>query len=659
MPHEDTAADAALIARATWHPTDAHRREANWTRFLAFAGLPDYPALEAKVASDPDWFWEKLIAFLDVRFDTPFRKVRDLLAGIAHARWCVGGRMNMTATLLDRHLEAGRGAHPAVLFEAESGATRSLSYADLATQVDDLARGLVREGVRPGDVIGLFLPMVPEAVIAFLAVARVGGVVLPLFSGFGEAALVSRLGDGEAKMVITAEATVRRGRPSPMKATLDAALAQVPSVTRVIVVPSDRTCPMQAGRDAWWGDIATPGASFAPVIVEAEHPLMLIYTSGTTGKPKGTVHTHCSFTVKTGEDYLLAFDIKPSDRWIWMSDMGWLVGPLQIVATLMAGATLLLAEGGPDYPETGRMWRLIQDHKLTILGLSPTIARLMKSHGEAEVEKYDLSSLRAVASTGEPWDLASWVWIMDHVLNGRGPLMNNVGGTEMGGILATNILYPIKPTSFHGPIPGTGADIAAEDGSSVITGELGELVMRGACIGTTRGLWRNDPRYLEGYWSRFPDVWLHGDWASRDADGAWYVHGRSDDTIKLAGKRTGPAEIEALLLATGKVRDAAAVAVPDAVKGSAVVCAVVPAAGEAADEALAALLSKAVTQGLGAPFKPHTVLFVTDLPRTRNLKVMRRVIRAVLTGTDAGDVSALINPETVEELRRLAAPASA
>lgn len=650
MHHTDANEDADIVARATWHPTEAHRREANWTRFLAYAGLPDYPALEARVATEPDWFWEKLIAFLDVRFETPFTAVRDLSGGIAHARWCVGGRMNVTETLLDRHLATGRGGHPALLYEAEDGATRSLTYAELARQADALALGLVRDGIRPGDVVGLFMPMVPEAVVAFLAIVRAGGVVLPLFSGFGAAALASRMSDADAVAVIAAEATVRRGRPVAMKSALDAALADVPTVRRVVVLPAGGTAPMLAGRDRWWDEVAVPGGAAAPVIVDAEHPMMVIYTSGTTGKPKGTVHTHCGFAVKTGEDYLLAFDLKPADRWLWMSDMGWLVGPIQIVATLMAGATLLLAEGGPDYPQPGRLWRMVQDHKLTLLGISPTIARLMKSHGAAEAQAYDLSTLRAIASTGEPWDLASWAWMMEHVLKGRGPLMNNVGGTEMGGILATNILYPIKPTSFFGPIPGTGADIALEDGASAPAGEVGELVMRAPCIGTTRGLWRDQERYIENYWSRHEGVWTHGDWASRDGDGYWFIHGRSDDTIKLAGKRTGPAEIEALLLSTGKVTDAAAVGVPDPVKGSAVVCAVVPAEGVVADEELAALLSRAVTSGLGGPFKPQRMIFVTDLPRTRNLKVMRRVIRAVLTGQPPGDVTALINPETVDEL---------
>jgi len=654
MPISASPSDAQddAVQDHVWTPSEEQRQAANWTAFLGANGLADYPALTARAKADPDWFWTALIDFLDVRFARPFTQVRDLSAGIERARWCVGGAMNMTVTLLDRHLEAGRGDHPALVLETEDGRVRRLTYAELAAEVDRLAGALTALGLTHGDVVGLYLPMIPEAVIGFLAVIRMGAVVLPLFSGFGEAALATRLNDAGAAAVLTAGSLTRRGRDVAMKSVLDAALAEVPSVRHVVVVPTGQDAPMRPGRDRWWPEAAEPATPFAPVIVDAEHPMMVIYTSGTTGKPKGTVHTHCGFTVKTGEDYLLCFDLKPDDRWIWMSDIGWLIGPLQITATLLAGATLLLAEGGPDYPDTGRLWRLVRDHRLTMLGLSPTIARLMKKHGEAEAARHDLSSLRAVASTGEPWDVGSWVWIQDHVLKNRGPLMNNIGGTEMGGILATNLLYPIKPTSFFGPIPGTGADIVDEAGRSVAPGALGELVMREPCIGTTRGLWRGDARY-QGYWERFPGVWVHGDWASRDADGSWFVHGRSDDTIKLAGKRTGPAEIEALLLAGGEIGDAAAVAVPDPIKGSAVVCAVVPRPGVEAGPALAARLSEAVVRGLGVPFKPKTVLFVADLPRTRNLKIMRRVIRAVLTDESPGDLTALVNPEAVEELRRV------
>lgn len=649
IPHDDLS-DAELMARATWYPTEDSRRSTNWAAFIAYTGLPDYPALEQRATDDPDWFWDAIMRFFEVRFAVPYRTMLERTDDPSRPRWCIGGRMNMTETLLDRHLQSGRGAHPALLWEAEDGSKRALSYAETAASVNDLARGLVEDGLKPGGVVGLFMPMVPETAIAFMAIVRAGGVVLPLFSGFGANAIAARLQDAEASIVISAEATMRRGKVSPMKSALDEALREVPSVRRVIVFPTKRSAAMIPGRDLWWDEIAKPGPDLPAVIVGADDPMMVIYTSGTTGKPKGTVHTHCGFTAKTALDYFLCFDIKPEDRWIWMSDIGWLIGPLQIVATFITGATLAMAEGGPDFPDSGRLWRLVQDHRLTLLGLSPTIARLMKSYGADEARKHDLSSLRGVVSTGEPWDLSSWAWLYEDVLDKRIPIMNNIGGTELGAILVTNLLYPIKPKSFHGSAPGTGADIVDDEGRSVANGEVGELVVRAPSIGTTRGLWNGDPRFAD-YWSRFPGIWTHGDFASRDADGDWFIHGRSDDTIKIAGKRTGPAEIEALLLATGLVKDAAAVGVPDEIKGSAIVCAVVPRPDQSADSALETTMARAITTGLGAPYKPKRIIFVSDLPRTRNLKVMRRVIRAILTGGSPGDLTALVNPESVEELR--------
>ena len=519
------------------------------------------------------------------------------------------------------------------------------------------ASGLAALGFKSGDAVGIYLPMVPEVAVAYLALARLGCIILPLFSGFGAAAIAVRLNDAGAVAVITADGSLRRGKSVEMKCVLDEAIKGVPTVRHVVVARRlGNDVPMQIGRDAWWSDVTACGRDdFAAVELPAEHPLMIAYTSGTTGRPKGTVHTHCGAIVKTGEDFILCFDLKPDDRLMWMTDFGWLVGPLQVTAALLAGATCVLAEGTPDYPETGRLWRLVQDHKVSFLGCGPTLARMMMRYGTADISKYDLSSLRVVASTGEPWDRDSWMWIYENALGRRGPLMNYSGGTELGGLVATNVLYPIKPASFSGPIPGTGADIVDEDGCSVGPGEVGELVMRQACIGTTRGLWRDPERYIENYWSRIPGMWVHGDWASRDVDGSWFIHGRSDDTIKIAGKRTGPAEIEALLLATHRVSDAAAVAVPDPVKGSAVVCVVVAGPSETPSSELASALSDAVVAGLGSSFRPKQLLFVRDLPRTRNLKTMRRVIRAVLLAEEAGDLSALVNPEAVEELRKMVA----
>ena len=661
--HEPTGAQVQA-----WRPSEAFRAAANWRAFMDAEGLVDYPELERRAAQDPPWFWNALLRHLDIRFRRPYATVLDQSAGPPWPKWCVGGTMNMTESLLDRHLAAGRGAHPAVVWEGEDGSIRTLSYAELSTQVNRVASGIESLGLRPGDAVGVYLPMAPEVAVAFLALARVGCIVLPMFSGFGAAAIATRLNDAEAVALIGADFCMRRGRRVDMRAAAIEAAREVPTLRHLVVVQHDAAragpgAPETTRRDAdgvhWkevhWARLVEAGSPrHTAREVSAEHPLMIVYTSGTSGRPKGTVHTHCGLTAKTGEDFLLCFDLKPQDRLLWMTDFGWLVGPLQVTAALLAGATVVMAEGTPDYPETDRLWRLVARHRVSFLGIGPTVARMMKRHGGHPCRQHDLSCLRVAASTGEPWDPDAWAWVCGSVLEGNAPLMNYSGGTEVGGLLATNVLYPIKPASFSGPIPGTGADIVDEQGNSVAPGQVGELVMRQACIGMTRGLWRDPERYLDSYWRRIPGMWVHGDWASRDDDGSWFIHGRSDDTIKIAGKRTGPAEIEALLLATHQVVDAAAVAIPDAVKGAALVCVVIPADGVPASAGLRAELADAVVSGLGRSFRPRRIVFCSDLPRTRNLKTMRRVVRAALLDEHPGDLSTLMNPEAVDAIRQAA-----
>ncbi len=642
-----------------WYPSEEFKRAANWTRFIAANELPSYEAVLAKSSSDPEWFWNALIRFFDLRFTKPYERVLDVSRGIEWPRWCVGGRMNLAWNCLDRNIEAGRGQHPAIVWESEDGDIRQWSYAELLGESSRLAAALTRLGVVRGDVVAIYLPMLPETMAAFLAIARVGAIAMPLFSGFGAGAIATRLADSGAKVAITADGAPRRGKPIAMKPVLDEADRELGVLRHVIVVArAPVAVDMREGRDHWWHHLLAQSPDHCPAAdTEADDPLLLIYTSGTTGKPKGAVHTHCGFAVKTAEDYLLCFDLKASDRLLWMSDMGWLVGPVQIVATALAGATLVLVEGAPDYPRSDRLWRIVQEKRVSFLGIGPTLARSLRRYGDDEPGRFDLGSLRIGASTGEPWDADTWLWVFHQVFGGRAPLMNYSGGTEMNGLVATSPLHPIKPASFHGPIPGTGADIVNADGVSVGPGEVGELVMREPCIGLTRGLWRDPERFLDSYWRTLPGLWVHGDFASRDADGDWYIHGRSDDTIKISGKRTGPSEIEAILIATHRVSEAAAVAVPDPIKGSAVVCAVIPAPGQT-DPALPEQLAAAVAHEFGASFRPQRVILVGDLPKTRNMKVMRRVVRAVLTGDAPGDLTSLVNPEALEELRRAAGETS-
>jgi acetyl-CoA synthetase len=357
---------------------------------------------------------------------------------------------------------------------------------------------------------------------------------------------------------------------------------------------------------------------------------MLVYTSGTTGKPKGVVHTHIAFPVKTMLDLGICMDFKASDRILWMSDMGWLVGPILVYGTTLMGGTMVIAEGTPDFPQSDRIWRIVEAERVSYLGIAPTIARTYMADSGFDPARFDFSSLRIFCSTGEAWTPEAWHWLFERIGAKRVPIINFTGGTEMGGIITSVVTEPIKPCSFTRPVPGTDAVILDEAG----------------CV--------DEARYLESYWSRYPGAWHHGDFAMRDADGYYYVLGRSDDTLKIAGKRTGPSEIEALLLGTGLVREAAAVGLPDPVKGMAIVCVCALRPGVAEPEARDALVA-AVVGGLGQPFRPKAVVLTADLPKTRNMKIMRRVVRAALLGHDPGDLSSLVNPEAVAELEKRAA----
>lgn len=640
-----------------WRPDEQTTARASWTAFIRAEGLSDYSELERRANHDPQWFWTAVIRHLDFRFDRPYERLIDASAGQPFTRWCVGGTTNLVLNALDKWQGADR-EREAIVWEGEDGTLRRWTLAQLDAETCRVASALSQLGLHAGDVVGLYMPLLPETVAAFLAIVKLGCIALPLFSGFGADAIATRLAEGEAVAVFTADVTLRRGQALKMKSVLDEALAKLPRVRHVIVVNrfEKSTAPMLPGRDFWWSAlIARQPERYPTAMLDAETPMLLMFTSGTTGKPKAAVHTHCGLSIKAAMDCNLVWDFHPGDRLLWVADFGWLAGPMNVIGTLLNRTTFLMIEGVPDAPTPGRYWRAAQDLGATILGLAPTLARGLRRHGDNEIDRYDLSAVRVVPIAGEPCDADTWMWIFEHVCRRKAPILNLSGGTEIGGgIVAANILFPIKPGSFYGSIPGSGADIVDAQGVSVGAGEVGELVLRHMSIGLTRSLWKDDERYLASYWRTIQGMWVHGDLASKDADGCWFVHGRSDDTLKVAGKRTGPAEIEELLIATRAVSEVAVVGVPDQVKGTAVVCVVIVAPGQRADAALAIRLSDAVVAGLGSAFRPKRILFAQDLPRTRNMKILRRVVRAVLTGAPAGDLSSLLNPEAVEALRQLA-----
>jgi acetyl-CoA synthetase len=638
-----------------WQPDPAQVAQTNLAHFMARHGIPDYPTLLRRAVDDVGWFWDVALADLGIEFYRPYTTVFDPTPGIAYPRWCVDGEMNIVHNCLDKWQATPVAEHPALVWEGEEGHTRTFTYSELAAEVNRCANALHGLGLGKGDAVGLYMPMIPELAIAFLAVIKIGGIILPLFSGYGPGALASRLADAEAKALITADGLFRRGPAVAMKPQADAAAAEVPSLRHMLVVRRAGLAdvPWTAGRDHWWHDLVPSQSATAETErTSAEDVLMVIYTSGTTGKPKGAVHTHCGFPVKAAQDMRHAMDLKAGETIFWLTDMGWMMGPWLVFGSLLNAATMVFYDGAPDYPDAGRLWQLVERHRVTHLGVSPTLIRGLKPLGVEPIARADVSSLRMIGSTGSPWDPESWLWLFHNVLGGSKPILNYSGGTEIsGGIVCGNFLTPLKPCAFSGPVVGMDADVVDADGNPV-RGAVGELVVRQPWIGMTRGFWRDRERYFNTYWNRIPGVWVHGDFAAIDEDGLWYILGRSDDTIKVAGKRLGPAEVEAILNTHPAVNESAAIGVPHPIKDQEVVAFCVLNSAYEPGEELRQELMALVAAELGKPLKPRDVRFVEALPKTRNAKVMHRVIRAAYLGQEMGDLSSLESAGTVEAIRR-------
>jgi acetyl-CoA synthetase len=637
-----------------WRPTEEYVARSRLKRFMDRHGIAAFDELLRRSTEDLDWFWNAVLEDLQIEFYEPYARILDTTKGIAWSRWCVGGKMNIVHNCLDKWMGTPTQNRAAIRWEGEEGEIRILTYGDLYREVNRLANALRGLGLRKGDTVGLFMPMVPEIAIALLAVVKIGGIVLPLFSGYGSTAVAERLADAEAKALFTADGFHRRGQTVLLKPVADEALAKVPCVRNTVVLRRlGAEIPWNHGRDHWWHDLVEGQGRYAETErTDAEDPLMIIYTSGTTGRPKGALHTHCGFPIKAAQDMAQGLDLQDFDTLYWVTDMGWMMGPWEVFGTTLLGATMIFYDGALDYPGPDRLWALVGRHGVTVLGVSPTLIRALMRYGHEPVKRHDLTTLRILGSTGEPWNPDPWLWFFNAVGKGRLPIINYSGGTEVsGGLVMGNVLTPLKPCAFSGPVPGIAADVVDEEGRPIQM-EVGELVVRQPWIGMTRGFWKDPDRYIQTYWSRFPNVWVHGDWAAVDGDGLWYILGRSDDTIKVAGKRLGPAEIESVLVAHPAVSEAAAIGVPDAIKGQALVCFCVLKPGERVSDELREELKNRVAQHLGKPLKPEVMKFLNDLPKTRNAKVMRRVIRAAYLNHDPGDLSALENPQAVDEVRK-------
>lgn len=642
-----------------WRPKPEVLAHSTLSAFIQRHGIADYAALQVRANGDPAWLWDAVLRFFDVRFEHPYSHILDTHHGIERPRWCVDGTTNLVSNALDRRRGTAAWSREALVWEGETGDVRRVTYAQLHAECCRLAGALRALGVGRGDVVALYMPMLPEVAAAFFAVAKIGAIVMPLFSGFGPRPLRDRLNHGNAKAVITADCGWRRGTRLAMKATLDEAAADAPALRHIIVLQRDGDAPMQRGRDAWWQDIVANQPDDWPTPpLPAETPVMLMYTSGTTGAAKGTVHTHCGVIGKNLLDVGLCLDLQAGERLLWMSDMGWVAGPKVVMSAALLGATLVMAEGTPDYPDAARQWRLIEQHRVTLLGTVPTAVRQAMRGGTAPVARHDLSSLRGVVTAGEPWDREAWLWCFNHICGRRVPILNYGGGTECGGANLIGTLHTaLKPCAFGGPVPGSGADIVDAEGKPCAPGHIGELVLRNPSIGLTRGLWRDNEHsehFLDSYWRQCPGVWTQGDLALRDADGQWFMLGRSDDTIKIAGKRTGPAEIESVIMETGLVSEAAVIGIADALTGQALTCVCIAPPGVHDEAELCAAITGQVVKSFGAPYRPRHVLLVPALPKTRNQKIMRRLLRSVICGEAMPNLDALANPECLEALRAAA-----
>ena len=643
-----------MASNNRWHPPQELAENSNIARFMKKHQIENYDELIRKSTDDLEWFWDAVVQDLDIQFYEPYSSVLDTSDGIAWAKWFVDGKTNVALNCVDKHATSEKNSQNAVVWEGEDGEVRALTYQDLHRESNQLANGLKSLGVVKGDAVGLYMPMAPEIVTAFMAIAKVGAILVPIFSGYGADAAATRLSDCDAKVLITSDGFYRKGRKLDLKSVADEAVEACPLIKNVIVKKRlNLDTRWDESRDHDWDEfVSSQSSDFETEQMDSEDPFMIIYTSGTTGKPKGAVHVHGGFTVKIAEEVAYQTDLQDGDVLYWVTDMGWIMGPWEVVGGLALGGTIFLFEGAPDYPEPTRLWAMIERHKISQLGISPTLIRALMRYGTEPLEKHDLSSLRVIGSTGEPWNPVPYEWTLEHVGGNRCPIINLSGGTEIGAcFLSPHPINSLKPCTLRGPSLGMDIDVLDSEGNSV-RGEVGELVCRKPWPGMTRGLWRDPERYIEAYWSRYENIWHHGDWAIVDDDGFWFLQGRSDDTIKIAGKRLGPAEVESALVAHPAVAESAAIGVPHEVKGEAIWAYVVLRPDVEATDELKAELNQTAIEKLGKSFGLDQIKFSKAIPKTRNGKLLRRAVRAIALDKDPGDLANLEDANSLEEIKR-------
>jgi acetyl-CoA synthetase len=627
------------------------------TEFAAKAhikSMEELEALRAEAAADPEEFWARL-AETELHW---FKKWDTVLNWEApHAQWFIGGTTNISYNCLDRHLGTARRNKAALIWEGEPGETRTLTYQQLHTEVCRFANVLKKIGVEKGDRVALYMPLIPELAISMLACARIGATHSVVFGGFSSNALIDRINDAQCKAVVTADGGWRRGKEVKLKPAVDKALQETPSVKSCVVVKrTGSEIHMEPGRDQWWHDLMpTVDANCPAEELDSEHPLFILYTSGTTGKPKGILHTTGGYLLQAHLTTKWIFDLKDEDIYWCTADIGWVTGHSYVVyGPLSNGATALMYEGAPNWPEPDRFWDIIERHKVNTLYTAPTAIRAFIKWGEQWPAKHDLSSLRLLGTVGEPINPEAWMWY--HRVIGREccPIVDTWWQTETGAIMITPLpgATPTKPGSGTKPFPGIEADIMTRDGKSVGPNEGGYLVIKKPWPSMLRTIYGDDERYQQQYWSQIPGIYFAGDGARKDEDGYFWIMGRIDDVINVAGHRLGTAEIESALVSHEAVAEAAVVAKPDDLKGSAIVAFVTLEGGRTPTDPLKEELRQHVAKEIGALARPDDLRFADALPKTRSGKIMRRLLREIATsGSVAGDVTTLEDFSVLEKLR--------
>ena len=651
MAEEKKDIAVLLEEKRIFHPPEEIVKNSNVKKWMDEHGIKSYEELLEK-AKDIEWFWGEMAKEV-VNWYEPPKKVLEW--NPPYSEWFVGAKYNIVHDALDKHIGTPRENKIAYYFEGEPGDTRKLTYKDLYREVNKLANALKQLGVKKGDRVGIYLPMIPELPIAMLACAKIGAIHSVVFSGFSALAFRDRINDCKAKVVITCDSFYRRGKTVPLKRQTDEALEDAPSVEHCIVFKrTGEEIPWKEGRDLWWHEIVKDQPEECETEkMDANDPLFILYTSGTTGKPKGIVHRHGGYAVGVATTLKWVFDIKDDDIWWCAADIGWITGHSYIVyGPLILGATSVIYEGAPNYPNPDRWWEIIEKYKVTILYTSPTSIRLFMRYGEEWVKKHDLSSLRLLGSVGEPINPEAWVWYYKNIGNEKCPIMDTWWQTETGHFMITPLpITPLKPGSATKPFPGIQAEVFNEEGEP-ITNAGGNLVILKPWPGMLKGFYGDPERYKKTYWSKYPNVYLAGDVARKDEDGYFWIQGRADDVLNVSGHRIGNAEVESALVSHEKVAEAAVIGKPHELKGECIVAYVVLKEGVEPSEELKSELREHVAKEMGKIARPDEIWFVSDLPKTRSGKIMRRVIRAKALGQDVGDVSTLANPEAVEEISK-------